>query len=113
MSLRGKAIFASMKKLLFLGACLVALASHPVMAQTGGADVVAVKMLEYAGEQRITATHSNKKTDEVSSKTGRTNLPEAGVTLQKVFTTLHQQGYMIKGSTPTYAGSIGTFILVK
>jgi hypothetical protein len=102
-----------MKKFLFLGACLLALASQPVMAQTGGADIVVVKVYEYAGEQRITVSHSDGKTDEVSSKTGRTNLPEAGVTLQKVFTTLHQQGYTIKGSTSTYAGSIGTFILVK
>jgi hypothetical protein len=37
-----------MKKLVFLGACLVVLASQPVKAQTGGADVVVVKVSEYA-----------------------------------------------------------------
>jgi opacity protein-like surface antigen len=38
-----------MKKLLFLGACLVALASQPVMAQTGVADIVVVKVTESYG----------------------------------------------------------------
>jgi hypothetical protein len=38
-----------MKKLLFLGACLVALASQPVMAQTGAADIVVVKVSESGG----------------------------------------------------------------
>jgi opacity protein-like surface antigen len=41
--------FAAMKKLLFLGACLVALASQPVMAQTGAADIVVVKVIESYG----------------------------------------------------------------
>jgi opacity protein-like surface antigen len=38
-----------MKKLLFLGACLVALASQPAMAQTGGSDMVVVKVTEQYG----------------------------------------------------------------
>jgi hypothetical protein len=38
-----------MEKLLFLGAWLVALASQPVMAQTGGADIVVVKVVETNG----------------------------------------------------------------
>ena len=102
-----------MKKLVFLGACLVALASQPVMAQTGGTDVVVVKVYEYASEQRISVTHSDGKTEEVSSRAGRSSLPEAGAALQKVFAALYQQGYTLKGSTSTYAGSIGTFILAK
>jgi opacity protein-like surface antigen len=38
-----------MKKLLFIGACLVALASQPVMAQTGATDIVVVKVTEGYG----------------------------------------------------------------
>lgn len=38
-----------MKKLLLLGACLVALAPQPGMAQTGGADMVVVKVTEEYG----------------------------------------------------------------
>ena len=106
-------IFGAMKKCFFLGACLVALASAPVLAQAGGVDVVVVKMYEYAGEQHIAVTHSDGKTDEIATKTGRGNLPEAGAALQKVFTTLYQQGYTLRGSTTTYGGSIGTFILTK
>jgi hypothetical protein len=41
--------FAAMKKLLFLGAYLVALASQPVRAQTGAADIVVVKVTESYG----------------------------------------------------------------
>jgi hypothetical protein len=44
--MRGKTIFTAMKKLLFLGACLVALTSQPVTAQTGGTDIVVVKVSE-------------------------------------------------------------------
>jgi hypothetical protein len=40
-----------MKKLLFLGACLVALASQPVMAQTGGSTDVDVTVV------RVTASY--------------------------------------------------------
>jgi opacity protein-like surface antigen len=41
--------FAAMKKLLFLGACLVALASQPVRAQTSAADIVVMKVIESYG----------------------------------------------------------------
>jgi hypothetical protein len=41
--------FEGMKKLLFLGACLVALASQPVIAQTDGTDIVVVKVTENYG----------------------------------------------------------------
>jgi hypothetical protein len=50
-----------MKKLLFLGACLVALASSPAMAQTGEADVVIVKISEGYSSLHIAIVHGTGK----------------------------------------------------
>lgn len=38
-----------MKKLFFIGACLLALVSTPVMAQTSGTDIIVVKVYESNG----------------------------------------------------------------
>jgi hypothetical protein len=57
-----------MKKLLFLGACLVALASQPVMAQTGGADVVVVQVSFGLGAGQILISHGGGKTEVVEIK---------------------------------------------
>ena len=58
---RGKAIFTAMKKLLFLGACLVALASQPVMAQTGNAEVVVVRLEESLRRVYVSVTRADGK----------------------------------------------------
>ena len=44
-----RGIFAAMKKLVSLGACLVALSASPVLAQTA-APVVAVVSIRYSGD---------------------------------------------------------------
>jgi hypothetical protein len=50
-----------MKKLLFLGACLVVLASQPAMAQTGGSDIVVVKVTEDYGLLQFHIAHAGSK----------------------------------------------------
>jgi hypothetical protein len=89
-----------MKKLFFLGACLVAFASQPGMAQTGGAETIVVRLQESAGRiYVVTATGSGKA--EVSE------VPIAGLThkyivpvtevYQQTLSKYSQQGYTLKG----------------
>jgi hypothetical protein len=96
-----------MKKLLFLGACLVALASQPVMAQTGGADIVIVKVTDYNTglEFDIARTGSKPEHREYSAKQvkekgeGRYNSGTAEYT-RSLLMELSQQGYTL---TNTYS----------
>jgi hypothetical protein len=94
--MRGKAIFTAMKKLLFLGACLVALASQPALAQTGGADVVVVRF-SYEGTARVHAfiTRGAGKT-EVQQLKGSTS--EENEFCQQVIAKLYQEGYSLKST---------------
>jgi hypothetical protein len=98
-----------MKKLLFLGACLVALASQPARAQAGGADVVVVRVQETAG--RFVIARPGGKTEEVSFNWKLTNqgLAESSVQLQQAVTSLYQQGYTFGSGS----SSVSTLIFVK
>jgi opacity protein-like surface antigen len=93
-----------MKKLLFLGACLVALASQPAMAQTGGSDMVVVKVTEQYGRiEFFIARAGSKPEHNESAEYTRSLLME-----------LAQQGYNL---TTTYtsggvAGGPGPTTLV-
>ena len=110
---RGKAIFAAMKKLLFLGACLVALASQPVMAQTGGADVVVVRV--YDGTGKFVIGRPGGKIEELSFNPNYTSkgLAESTDQLQKAIASLYQQGYTLKSTFGGAGGSVATLIFVK
>jgi hypothetical protein len=110
---RDGTIFAAMKKALFLGACLVGLASQPVMAQTSGPDVVVVRVYEYSSRLQITVSRGEGKTEMIQAKGGYQNQASSGEVLQKVLLGLYQQGYMLKGSVTTDAGGIGTFVFGK
>jgi hypothetical protein len=106
-----------MKKLLFLGACLVALASQPVMAQTGVPDVVVVKVYEGSGTLRIVMSHGEGKTEVVEAIGGaqKKELISSAETLQKVIIGLCQQGYALKstfGGTQGYA-YISSLVFIK
>lgn len=102
-----------MKKLIFFGACLLALSSQPVLAQTGGTEVVVVRVFEYSGRLQITVSRGEGKTETIQAKGGEQNQDVGGEALQKVLTGLYQQGYTLKGSVNTYAGSMGTFVFSK
>jgi hypothetical protein len=98
-----------MKKLFFLGACLVALASQPVMAQTGGADIVVVKVVEDVGLLHFYIARSGSK-PEVREFSGK-GLKEKGEgnyvsgqaeSTRSLLVELTQQGYTL---TTTYSAS--------
>ena len=50
-----------MKKLLFLGACLVVVSSQAVMAQTNATEVVVVKVTETFGHLELDIAWANTK----------------------------------------------------
>jgi len=105
-----------MKKLFFLGACLVALASQPVAGQTGGADVVVVRVDESnAKKVRVVVSYGNGKT-EVSLIEGAYNVEGSQAIVegyQRVFQKLYHEGYSLKNSfTGTY-NATQSFVFVK
>jgi hypothetical protein len=104
-----------MKKLLFLGACLVALASQPVMAQTGGADVVIVKVFEMTGTLRIAISHGEGKTEVVEAVGGgsKKDIVTSSESLHKVIAGLYQQGYSLKSTFDGNQGVLSTLVFVK
>jgi hypothetical protein len=102
-----------MKKLLFLGACLVALASQPVMAQTGGAESeVTVVQVEFIGfdNYRFRISHGEGKTEVYTVKAKDNSLVEA---VQKQVAQLYQQGYALKGEFRTNGAGTTMMVFVK
>ena len=105
-----------MKKLFFLGACLVALASPPSMAQTGAADIVIVKVSENYGVLRFDIARAGSKPEhrEFSVKQlkekGEGNFTGgAAEDTRSLLVELTQQGYTL---TTTYGGAPGPTTLV-
>jgi hypothetical protein len=101
-----------MKKLLFLGACLVALASQPVMAQTGS-DVVVVHFTRGGGgANRFIATiaYESGKTEEQEVKGD--NATEVKFA-QQVIAKLYKQGYSLRGSFAPGFPSTNMLVFVK
>ncbi|RZK32819.1 MAG: hypothetical protein EOO63_00075 [Hymenobacter sp.] len=116
MSLRGEIIFAAMKKILFLGACLVALASQPVIAQTGAADVVVVRVNDGAGStgHLLIVRGEGKREDvEFSAGVSPNHLGTSGEVMQRVFAKLYQEGYTLKSTFGGSQGYVSTLIFVK
>lgn len=91
-----------MKKLLFLGACLVSLASQPVMAQVGGADVVTVRVLEESRHSRLWINWPGREPELVefdwNDKEGKG--ANAGKGYAAALSKLYQQGYHLQGVIP-------------
>jgi hypothetical protein len=103
-----------MKKLILLGACLVALASQPVKAQTGGADVVIVKITEGIESLHIDIARRTGKPEVLDYKAK--DLREGGAAAaatQRVIAKLYQEGYRLKGTYGGNQGYLSTLIFVK
>jgi hypothetical protein len=93
----GGGIFAAMKKLLFLGACLVALASQPVMAQTAGPSIVVVQVFAAGfAKYQVVIDRGGDKPELVEFKADP-QVKQAGV-YQHIFEKLAQEGYVIKST---------------
>jgi hypothetical protein len=89
-----------MKKLIFLGACLVALASQPVRAQTGEPAVVVVRIVEEhpSAYLRIIIARGTGKPEEIGVKNKQLGGEAGTEASQKVFADLYAQGYKLKSS---------------
>lgn len=102
-----------MKKLLFLGACLVALASQPVRAQSGASTEVDVTVVRVtAGYPRtfVTITRPGGKEERVEFDNYERNekRPQVGVGFQQLVTDLYRQGYQLQSTFDTTTGTTGS-----
>jgi basic membrane lipoprotein Med (substrate-binding protein (PBP1-ABC) superfamily) len=106
-----------MKKLIFLAACLVALTSQPVLAQTGGADVVVVKVFENSSTAslRIAISHGEGKTEVTELKGGGYGkyIGSSAEVCQRIVRQLYQEGYTLKTTFGGDQGSMSTLIFIK
>jgi hypothetical protein len=97
-----------MKKLLFLGACLVALASQPVLAQASGTEVVIVQINTSSLSGYITITRGLEKAERVDFEWHSKKYPEETVAYQQVVSKLYQEGYSIKSTFTSSASRAET-----
>jgi hypothetical protein len=111
MIIRSELYFGAMKKLLFLGACLVALASQPTMAQTGGADVVVMQAHFGASAGYIIISRGPGKTEKQEFKTK--NEGAEAEAYQQVIAKLYQEGYTIKSAVSPGISSTSTLVFTK
>lgn len=104
-----------MKKLLFLGACLVALASQPAMAQTGGPDVVVVRVLEFSRKLQFSIARGQQQPEELTFELSKEAKASSGY--QIVLAKLYAQGYVMQAVVPGLNNGSGyvesTLILTK
>jgi hypothetical protein len=95
-----------MKKLVLLGACLAALASSPVKAQTGGADVVVVRVMEYSGRTYLTVERVGQEPEQIDfkwdSRIGEKR-ERASKGYLNALNKLYQQGYRVQATIPGLA----------
>jgi hypothetical protein len=107
-ALGARGIFAAMKKLLFLGTCLIALSASPVIAQTI-APAVAVVSIKYGGDGPavghllINRDGKIERQDVLNVVLGEPlRIDEVLVAraklLRRIVTQLYQEGYMLKAS---------------
>jgi hypothetical protein len=100
--------FAGMKKRVFLGACLMALASQPVKAQTGGlAAVVVVQIYQSTlNKGRIVVERGVDKPEIVEFKFSPQD--EQAAAYQHIFAKLAQEGYVLKSTFSVQGGGATT-----
>jgi hypothetical protein len=99
-----------MKKLLFVGSCLVALASQPVRAQTGGSTEVDVTVVRVtAGYPRtfVTITRPGGKDESIEfDNYGRAEKRQlVGPGFQQLVADLYKQGYQLQSTFDTTLGT--------
>lgn len=104
-----------MKKLFFLGACLVVLASSPVHAQATKGEVVVVRIVDKASQGKVVVVRPGGKTEELAlnQSLNSKGLVEAGLTLQQLVTTLTHEGYTLKSTFTSSEGFGATLIFIK
>jgi len=105
-----------MKKLFFLGACLVALSGNPVKAQAAEPDVVVVRVYDNGGNIRGSISRANGKSESFGFNGGMSEkgIADSGQGYQKLITTLYQEGYHLKTTFSTGGEpSFTTLVFIK
>jgi predicted MFS family arabinose efflux permease len=104
-----------MNKLLFLGACLVALTSTPALAQTGGASAIIVQTY-FSGSNTlyIAVTRADGQTEETEVKDAmNVKAHVVAIAMQRVLAKLVQEGYTLKSTPNLGANQVTTLIFEK
>jgi hypothetical protein len=105
-----------MKKLLALGACLVALSIRPAAAQTGGSDIVMVRLYEQSGMVHAVIVRGEGKTEEMDFRNGYNGKAfiASGEGYYKMLAPLYREGYTVQStfSTPRSINEITVVTLV-
>ena len=85
------------------------------MAQTVGAEVVVVRVLDASGRGKLIIARPGGKTEEVELKGGinSTSLKESTITIQRVITGLSQEGYALKSTFTGLQGFGATLVFMK
>ncbi|TVT40665.1 hypothetical protein FNT36_14450 [Hymenobacter setariae] len=87
-----------MKTLLLLGACLIALASQPVMAQTGGTDLVVVRVYESSRSLHFSIARGQQQLEEVEIKLNKE--VKAALSYHTALSKYYAQGYVVQAVIP-------------
>jgi hypothetical protein len=84
----------------------MALNYSPVKAQTGGTDVVVVRVTEGVRRVNVSITKPDGKSEQVEFENGATGerLDKSGQGYQKVIAALYQQGYRLQSTFSATAG---------
>ena len=104
-------IFAVMKKLFVMCACLLALMAGPATAQGVEPEVVIVRVYESAGKVLLVTTGPNGRSETVEAVNGidSKKLAASGQAYHAVVTKLYSEGYgLTSTSTGPYAATNGT-----
>lgn len=104
-----------MKKLLFLGAVLLALTHVRAQAQTAGPDIVVVKVAEYQNNTQVVIARSEGKAEfiEFEGGAGPNAMTQSAKRVQQVLAKLYAQGYVLKSTFSGDHGSMSTLIFSK
>lgn len=106
-----------MKKRCFLCVCLLAMASFPVLAQTGGPDVVVVSLSYGRTVFTIKAviTREAGKSEVVEIPAGGSEEKKIATSqgYQSLISKLYQQGYSIKSTFTLEGNGATTLVFVK
>lgn len=103
--------FAAMKRLLFLGLCLVALASQTVMAQTSGPDIIVVRVEETNTHVSLTVERVGQAPEGIGFDYDRR--PGKAIRTSKGYldalSKFYEQGYVVQAVIPgvTYTTAAG------
>lgn len=104
-----------MRKLIVLGACLLALGVYPSVALAADPEVVVVRVYEQLGSpSRLVISRGAGKTEVLDFPNGYSekNVVAAAELYHRIVTQLYQEGYVLQGTLKS--GDIsGTMLFVK